>query len=147
MSAWLGFRQVNHPFSVRDRENGTSKWSYASLAGLALQAIAAYSAIPLRLISGCGFAFVGFAAIFGLVALVQYFSGQAVTGFTTVIVLLSATAGMMMVGMGIIGEYIARIYEEVKGRPRYIVSETRFPNRDWQQIERMRTAQEAHVAE
>ncbi len=57
----------------------------------------------------------------------QWFSGEAVTGFTTVNMLLLIIGSMLMIGLGIIGEYIAKIYDEVKGRPRYVIAETAEP--------------------
>ncbi|NBU71276.1 MAG: glycosyltransferase [Bacteroidetes bacterium] len=124
MHAWLGFRRVEIAFEVPMRAGGRSGWSRLELVRLALNAITAFSAIPLHLISALGLAFLGFATVLGVQTLARKFSGQAVDGFTTVILLLLIIGGALMAGLGIIGAYIARIYEEVKQRPRYLLAET-----------------------
>jgi hypothetical protein len=68
-----------------------------------------------------------FALFLGIDSLVQWFRGEAVTGFTTVNLLLLIIGSMLMIGLGIIGEYISKIYDEVKGRPRYVIAETAEP--------------------
>ena len=123
MSAWVGFARVQIPFDVSERAGGSSKWSKRQLFGLALKALTAFSMVPLRVVSMAGLLFLLFAVALGAQTLYQYFSGQAVTGFATVILLLLIVSSLVMLALGVIGEYIARIYEEVKQRPRYIVSE------------------------
>jgi dolichol-phosphate mannosyltransferase len=71
--------------------------------------------------------FLCFAVLLGANSLLQWFRGEAVTGFTTVNLLLLIIGSMLMIGLGIIGEYIAKIYDEVKGRPRYVIAETTGP--------------------
>jgi len=124
MHAWLGFRRVQLPFQVPARAGGRSGWSRLSLLRLAVHAITAFSSAPLQLISGLGLGFLGFALVLGVQTLYQKLSGQAVDGFTTVILLLLLIGGAVMAGLGIIGTYIARIYDEVKQRPRYLVAQT-----------------------
>ncbi|HKJ83472.1 MAG TPA: glycosyltransferase family 2 protein [Mariprofundaceae bacterium] len=123
MSAWVGFNRVQIEFEVATREAGTSKWTQWSLVGLAFKAIAAFSTVPLRIVTVSGVLFFLFAIIMAANTLYQYWHGEAVTGFSTVILLLLITSSLIMLALGIIGEYIARIYEEVKGRPRYIIAE------------------------
>ncbi len=123
MNAWLGFKRIQIPFDVPERVDGESGWSILQLARLATTAVTAFSSAPLHLITLAGVSFVIFAFTLGIQTLYLKASGQAVDGFTTVILLLLVIGGVMMLGLGIIGTYIARIYEEVKGRPRYIISE------------------------
>lgn len=123
MTAWLGFRHVRIPFTVRDRAEGRSGWSVAALARLALNAVTAFTSAPLYLLNTAGLGFLAFAVVVGLQTLTIWASGRAVDGFTSVILLLLIVGSAVMLGLGIIGVYLARIYEEVKNRPRFVVSE------------------------
>ena len=123
MNAWLGFKRVQIPFDVPARVDGASGWSVLQLTRLAMTAITAFSSAPLQIITLTGAGFVVFALLLGIQTVYLKIAGRAVDGFTTVIVLLLVIGGILMLALGIIGTYIARIYEEVKGRPRYIVSE------------------------
>ncbi|MFQ5518602.1 MAG: glycosyltransferase family 2 protein [Mariprofundus sp.] len=125
MAAWVGFRRTQVEFDVAPRTTGQSKWSRLQLIGLALKAITAFSTAPLRIVTLLGAGFLVFSLLLAAHTLYMYFSGQAVTGFSTVILLILLTSSIVMLALGIIGEYIARIYEEVKQRPRYIVAERR----------------------
>ncbi len=122
MSSWIGFRSTTVEFDVQEREAGESKWSTKSLIKYAISNVAGYSSAPMQIVTGAGvFVFV-MAVILGIQTLVKYFGGHAVEGFTTVILLLLLIGSIVMISLGIIGYYISRIYEEVKGRPRYIIS-------------------------
>jgi glycosyltransferase involved in cell wall biosynthesis len=123
MSAWLGFRSTRIPFQVPERIGGESGWSLTKLIRLAMTAVTSFSSAPLHLITLAGLGFVIFAVVLGGQTLYLKFLGKAIDGFTTVILLLLVIGGGIMLGMGIIGTYIARIYDEVKGRPRYIISD------------------------
>jgi len=123
MHSWLGFRRVQVPFEVAERADGTGKWSTLALLALATRAITAFSSAPLHLISAIGAAFLAFALALALQTLYFKLSGQALDGFTTVILLLLLIGGAVMIGLGVIGVYIARIYDEVKQRPRYLIAE------------------------
>ncbi len=125
MHAWLGFRRVQLPFEVPERAGGHSGWSLWALLKLAITAVTSFSSAPLQLISLAGGAFALFAVVLGLQTLYEKMSGHALDGFTTVILLLLVIGSVTMLGLGIIGTYIARIYDEVKARPRYIVAERR----------------------
>lgn len=123
MNAWLGFRRVQIPFDVANRVEGESNWSIVQLARLAITAVTSFSSAPLHLLSLAGLIFSIFAFLLGLETLYIKISGQAVDGFTTVILLLLILGGAVMLGLGLIGVYIARIYDEIKGRPRYVIAE------------------------
>ena len=127
MHAWVGFRRVQLPFEVPERAGGSSGWSLIDLVRLAVTAVTSFSSAPLQLISLVGMAFALFALVLGAQTLYLKFTGTAITGFTTVILLLLVIGSAMMIGLGIIGTYIARIYDEVKARPRYIVAEQTSP--------------------
>lgn len=121
--AWLGYRQAEVPFSVPDRLGGASRWSARSLVGYALSNMLAFSALPLRLVNYIGGGFLVLAVALGALTLYRWFSGSALEGFTTVIILLLVVGGAILVGLGIVGEYVGKIHEEVKRRPRYLIAE------------------------
>jgi len=122
MSSWIGFTTTSVEFDVQEREEGESKWSTFSLIRYAVVNIVGYSSVPMQFVTGAGIAVLILAVVLGIQTLVRYFTGHAVEGFTTVILLLLLIGSIVMISLGIIGYYIARIYEEVKGRPRYIIS-------------------------
>jgi glycosyltransferase involved in cell wall biosynthesis len=119
--SWLGFRRTQIFFEVPPRETGGSRWSFGGLARLAIHAVTSFSALPLQVVTVLGVLTLLIAAGIGLQALRLWYIGSALPGFTTVILLQLVIGGFLMMSLGIIGTYIARIYDEVKGRPRYIV--------------------------
>ncbi|MFZ2633797.1 MAG: glycosyltransferase [Desulfosalsimonadaceae bacterium] len=124
MINWVGFPRAQIDFDVPIRISGGSRWSLLGLIRLALNSVTAFSSAPLHLSTITGLGFFIFAVFLGLQTLYMKFSGKAVSGFTTVILLLLIFGSLTLSSLGIIGHYLARIYEEVKGRPRYIISET-----------------------
>ena len=124
LSFWVGFQKAEVRYRVRERTAGESKWTTRSLIRYAINNICSFSSAPLHLVTGFGIVMLITALVFGLISLVQKLTGAALGGFTTVILLLLFSGSLVMISLGIIGYYIARIYEEVKGRPRYIVSRT-----------------------
>ena len=123
MVSWMGFRTTQIPFQVEPRIAGDSGWSVFGLVRLAAVAVTSFSTFPLHLITIFGLVFFAFSVLLGVHTVYMKLSGAAITGFTTVILLLLIIGSSLMIGLGIIGEYLARIYEEVKQRPRYIVSQ------------------------
>lgn len=121
MVPWLGFSHATLPFSVAKRLNGTSHWSKRKLLRLAVNTITSFSFLPLHLVTIIGVFTFGFSLFIGISTLYVKWTGKAVSGFTTVILLLLLLNGVLMISLGIIGEYMARIYEEVKRRPLYIL--------------------------
>jgi len=124
MTAWMGFRTIQVPFEVGPRRAGKSGWSYLRRTQLALIGITTFSSFPLHLVTFAGVIFFFFAVVLGIQTLYLKVTGRAFTGFATVILLELIIGSLLMISLGIIGEYLARIYEEVKGRPRYIVAES-----------------------
>ncbi|MCR5012300.1 MAG: glycosyltransferase family 2 protein, partial [Lachnospiraceae bacterium] len=122
LSSWIGYKKTSVEFDVRDREVGSSKWSTSALFKYAVNNIVEYSAVPLHLITGIGVVSLIFAFALGIQTLVRYFCGTAAEGFTTVILLQLFSASVIMIGIGIVGLYLAKIYDEVKRRPRYIIA-------------------------
>ncbi|MBQ9249950.1 MAG: glycosyltransferase family 2 protein [Oscillospiraceae bacterium] len=122
LSFWVGFKKAEVSYRVRDRVAGESKWSTRSLIKYAINNIGSFSSAPLHIITILGVVMLVIAVVFGVEALVQKILGNALGGFTTVILLLLIASSLIMISLGIIGFYVARIYEEIKGRPRYIVS-------------------------
>ena len=123
LSFWVGFRKAEVRYDVRERTAGESKWSTKALVKYAITNIGSFSSAPLHLITVMGIAGPIIAVVFSVVSLVQKLMGVALGGFTTVIILLLLFGSLIMISLGIIGYYIARIYEEIKGRPRYVVEE------------------------
>lgn len=122
MSAWIGFSSTSVEFDVRERTEGESKWSTGALVKYALSNIVSFSTAPMQLVTFAGVIVFLMAVILGMQTLVKYFGGHAVEGFTTVILLILFIGSMIMISLGVIGYYIAKIYEEVKCRPRYLIS-------------------------
>lgn len=122
LSAWIGYKTTSVEFDVREREEGVSKWSTKSLIRYAITNIVSFSAAPMQFVTGAGVVVFLLAVILGIQTLVHYFTGNAVEGFTTVILLLLFIGSILMISLGIIGYYISKIYEEVKGRPRYLIA-------------------------
>ena len=123
LSSWVGFKTTYVEFDVQEREAGESKWSFKSLVRYAVNNITSFSAAPMQIVTFFGVVFFVFAVLLGIQSLYMYFSGHAVAGFTTVIWLLLLVGSILMFSLGVIGYYIAKIYDEVKMRPRYIISE------------------------
>ena len=125
LSFWVGFRKAEVSYDVRERTVGESKWSTRSLIKYAITNIGSFSSLPLHAVTVMGVLTLIISIVFSVVALVQKLTGVALGGFTTVIILLLFIGSLVMISLGIIGYYVARIYEEVKGRPRYIIEEFR----------------------
>lgn len=124
LSFWVGYRKATVYYSVRERTEGESKWSTKSLIKYAITNIGSFSSAPLHMVTVLGLIMLMVAIVFSIISLVQKLTGQALGGFTTVILLLLFSSSIIMISLGIVGYYIARIYDEIKGRPRYIISKT-----------------------
>lgn len=121
-SSWVGFKSTSVLFEVQEREAGESKWSTGSLIRYAFRNIVAFTTLPLQFVTigACGCFICSLLLL--IYSLVRYFTGHAVEGYTTLLIVMLFIGSAVMMSLGIIGYYIARIYEEVKRRPRYIVS-------------------------
>ncbi len=123
LSSWIGFKTTSVSFDVQERTAGESKWSTSALTKYAIRNITSFSTAPMQIVTALGIIMMIIAVIFGCISLVQYFTGTALGGFTTVILLQLFSSSIVMISIGIIGYYIARIFEEVKKRPLYIISD------------------------
>lgn len=124
LSFWVGYKKTSVSYCVQERTAGESKWSTKTLVKYALTNITSFSSAPLHIVTVLGIVMLAVSVVLGIIALVQKISGVALGGFTTVILLLLFASSIIMISLGIIGYYIARIYDEIKGRPRYIISRT-----------------------
>ncbi|MHB1484547.1 MAG: glycosyltransferase family 2 protein [Saccharofermentanales bacterium] len=124
LTAWMGFKRKSFEFDVPVRITGKSKWSIFRLAGLSVNAITSFSALPLQLITFLGIVSLVVSIVLAIQTLFNWALGIALDGFTTVILLQLFIGGLIMISLGLIGIYIARIFTEVKARPRYIITET-----------------------
>ena len=122
--SWIGFTQTGVSFTVRQRIAGKSKYSVGRLLSFSMFGIVSFSKKPLQAAIFLGTVFAGFGFIMVVVTFIQYFIYVSLpSGWTTLVILLSVFSGVQLIFLGIIGEYIAGIFDEVKGRPRYIVEE------------------------
>jgi hypothetical protein len=121
--AWVGFRARSISFVPPPRLAGSSGFGLKALVSLAASGITAFSNLPLRLASGFGAMLALLAMAYGLWVIVEHFTGgDRVPGWATIVVGLMFFSGVQLLFIGILGEYLGRIYEEVKQRPRYIVA-------------------------
>lgn len=122
--AWIGFKSIGVPFTVERRHEGVTKWSFRKLLHFALDAMTSFSTVPLRVWTYLG----GLVSLFAL-ASALYFAirtilfGTDVAGYPSLIVSIMFFSGVQLMSLGIIGEYIGRIFAEVKGRPLYVVAD------------------------
>jgi polyisoprenyl-phosphate glycosyltransferase len=124
MFAWAGFRQTAVKYHRRRREHGASKYPLLKMLSFAWNAALSFSIVPIRAISISGVLVAAFGLLYGLYSVIRFFFFRdTVPGWTTIVALLGIIGGMVLIGLGIVGEYIGRIYEEVKHRPIYIVQE------------------------
>lgn len=123
LSYWVGYKKTEVTYSVQERVAGESKWSTKSLIKYAITNITSFSSTPLHCITVFGIIMLLISVIFSIITLVQKIAGTAAEGFTTVIILLLFTGSIIMLSLGVIAYYIGKMYDELKGRPRYIIAE------------------------
>ncbi|GIL41200.1 glycosyltransferase family 2 protein [Roseiterribacter gracilis] len=124
MFAWVGFKTATVGYTREKRSAGTTKFRYWRLWNFALEGIVSFSSLPLRVWSYLGFAIAIAAAVYTLVIVAKtLIFGVDVPGYASIIVLLLVSSALNMIGLGIIGEYVARVFVEVKNRPIYVVRE------------------------
>ena len=122
--SWMGFQQIGIEYVAEKRFAGQSKYSFSRMVQLAMAGILSFSTKPLQIGIFVGIGFAALAFVLIIAAVIKYFIVQSIpSGWTTLVVLLLLFSGMQLIVLGIMGAYIGGIYEEVKGRPRYIVEE------------------------
>lgn len=122
LAHWIGFRQAIVYFNVAERWDKTNgRFSITSLFNLATTAMVSFTSAPLRIITFLGMLTLALGLVIGAEALISWIMGRSISGFVTTIGTLLIIGSFIMISLGIIGEYVAKIYEEIKGRPHYIV--------------------------
>ena len=122
LSFWVGFHSTKVGYQVSPRIHGKTKWSFVNLVKYALNNIVGFSTAPMQLVTSLGTILIIASLILSVQTLIRYLYGYSLEGFTTVILLILLIGGSLMMSLGIIGLYIAKIYDEVKNRPRFIIS-------------------------
>jgi len=124
MVSWVGFKQTYIEYVRQARENGTTKYPLKKMMSFAADAIIGFSTKPLRMITSLGLltVLVGFALL--IYTIVTKIMGLTTAGWASIMVAISFFSGVQLICMGIMGEYLARIYDEAKGRPHYIIAKT-----------------------
>jgi len=124
MTSWIGFRQTGIAYDRDARYAGASKYSLPRQLGLALDAISSFSTTPIKAVTALGFALVVFCmAVLGWTLYVRFFTADSVQGWTSVIAVVLLLGGVQLLSLGVIGQYVARIFDETKQRPLYLVDE------------------------
>jgi polyisoprenyl-phosphate glycosyltransferase len=125
MTVWIGFTQTAVPYRRDPRFAGETKFPLTRMLRFSLDAIASFSHVPLQVATLVGFAVAAFAFLMIPVAIVFRIFGQFVPGVTTTLIAILLLGGIQLISIGVIGEYVGRIYDEVKARPLYLVSRRR----------------------
>src|SRR3954467_4625258 len=125
MTVWIGYTQTAVPYERDARYAGETKYTARRMLRFSLDAISSFSWVPLQLATLLGFVFSAIALLAIPVVIGLRIAGETIPGFATVLCLILLIGGIQLITVGIIGEYVGRIYDEVKGRPLYIVRETR----------------------
>ncbi len=124
MSAWVGFKQIGVSYKRKPRYAGETKYPLSKMIKLALNAITSFSYFPLQLATYIGFIAAGLSVLaIPIVAVLRLTTGTALVGQATTLIIVLFLGGVQLISLGIIGEYIGRIYDEAKDRPLYIVAE------------------------
>jgi polyisoprenyl-phosphate glycosyltransferase len=123
LTRWLGYDESVVEFAppALGDESGASRWSMLALARYALRSLSSFSSVPLSIVTWLGFLTLVASIALGSLAVVRWAAGQAVEGFTTVILAVLFVGSVLMISLGIIGHYLARIYDELKRRPAYVI--------------------------
>ena len=122
--SWVGFKQIAIPFEVQPRKSGTSQWNFYSLLDLAITGITSFSAFPLRVIALGGMSVALIAILYALWIITStLIFGIQTPGWATIVTTITFFGGLQLFAIGVVGEYIGRVFDEVKHRPLYIIDE------------------------
>lgn len=122
--SWVGFKQIAIPFEVQPRKSGGSQWSFYSLLDLAITGITSFTAFPLRMIALGGIVVATLAILYGLwIIFSTLIFGIETPGWATIVTAISFFGGLQLFAIGVVGEYVGRVFDEVKNRPHYILDE------------------------
>jgi dolichol-phosphate mannosyltransferase len=135
MASWVGFKQVGLPYKRAARYAGVTKYPFRKMLRLALNAITSFSYFPLQLATYLGFICAGLSILAIPIIIIERLIGaQQFAGQATTLVAVLFLGGVQLISLGILGEYIGRIYDEVKGRPLYVVRDAPVENNPSQSI-------------
>ena len=124
--SWVGFRQTNIAYVAQRRFAGSTKWSFTKLLRLSMDGMVSFGFSPLRLLSVLGWSAMGASVVYGILAVLLYLgAGLAAPGWLSLVAFMIFLTGFQSAALGMLGEYVGRILEQVKGRPLYIVREAR----------------------
>jgi dolichol-phosphate mannosyltransferase len=122
--SWVGFKQIGIEYDRAERFSGSSKYPVSKMLKFAIDGITAFSEIPLRLATWFGFIVSAVAFVVALVEIgIRVFTGYNLPGYTSTIFAILFLGGVQLITIGILGEYVGRVYDEIKGRPLYLVAE------------------------
>lgn len=122
MYCWIGCRKIGVEFEQGDRQEGESKWNFSSLLNLAINGITTFTIAPLRMVSVAGIIIASLAFIYMVYVIIKAFIyGDPVAGFPSLMVAILFLGGVQLIGLGILGEYVGRIFNESKTRPVYFI--------------------------
>ena len=125
MFSWVGFRQAGVPYNRDARHAGESKYSLRKMLRLAINGIIGFSAAPLKLAMSAGFVLAVASVLYGLVAIALKLAGvHMLPGYTSLLVAITFLSGVQLTVMGMVGQYVARVYDEARGRPLYLIRES-----------------------
>ena len=126
MFSWVGFRQAGVPYNRDSRHAGESKYTFRKMVRLAVNGIIGFSTAPLKLVMSAGFLLAGASVLYGLVAIVLKLAGvHMMPGYTSILVAVTFLSGVQLAVMGMVGQYVARVYDEARGRPLYLIRDAR----------------------
>ena len=122
--SWVGFKTTSIQFNTPERRYGKTKYSYSKMTGLASKGITSFSFKPLRIAFIIGFVISACAFAFGIFALISYYKGKTVPGWSSTIIAIMFLGGTQLLAIGLLGEYIASLFVETKNRPLYLIDKT-----------------------
>jgi glycosyltransferase involved in cell wall biosynthesis len=120
--SWVGFKQVGVEYDRDPRYSGSTKYPFSKMFRFAIDGVTSFSEIPLRFATYFGFIVSAFVFVYALVVLGFHFAGMNFPGYTSMMIAILFLGGVQLIGIGILGEYVGRIYDQIKGRPLYLVS-------------------------
>jgi dolichol-phosphate mannosyltransferase len=125
LRSWVGFRQIALPLNRAERRSGKSKYGFFRLLKLASDGIFAFSVVPLRAATLIGAVAVAASVLFALYSVyAKFVMNRAPQGFTALVFMVTFLSGVLLFFLGVIGEYVGRVYEEIKARPLYVIDRT-----------------------
>ncbi|ATH09464.1 hypothetical protein BIY24_01820 [Halobacteriovorax marinus] len=124
LSSWIGYKSMSIEFDVQEREYGDTKWSFFSLLKYSIGNITSFSSRPLMLVLLLALGYLLLSCYLIIKTLYLHFLGFNYQGYSTILILISITGMCVLFSMGIMGIYVSKLYEEVKGRPRYLIEDT-----------------------